>query len=132
MQFNSSGLSQSSNAASKLPSKNLTQLERARFVIEQNRLTVDTKLHTFTVLGSARPHVVTLFPNETCSCPSTTMCYHILAAKMSIGLTEEHQPRWQINLTQLRIMLEVEERKSQGESRQDQVIVNLFQLQTPY
>ena len=102
VQFISSESSQPSNGSSELPSKSLTQLERARLVIEQNRINVDTKLHTFTVLGSARPHVVTLFPKETCSCPSTTTCYHILAAKMSIGLTEKHQPRRQINLTQLR------------------------------
>ena len=104
--------SQPSNSASKLPSKNLTQLERARLVIEQNRIAADTKLHTVTVLGSARPHVVTIFPKETCSCPSTTTCYHILAAKMSIRLTEEHQPRRQINLTQLRKVQKTEGRKS--------------------
>ena len=103
VQYNSSELTQPSNAASNLPSKMLTQLERARLVIEQNKLSVDPKLHTLTVVGSAQPHVVTLFPKETRSCSSTTMCHHILAAKMSIGLTEEQlQPRRKINLTQHR------------------------------
>ena len=51
--FISSELSQPSNGAAKLPSKNLTQLERARLLIEQNRIALDTKLHTFTVVGSA-------------------------------------------------------------------------------
>ena len=102
MQPSLSDSNQSSASASKPPPKKLSQLERAREVIEQNRLSVDTKLHTFTVLGSERPHAVTLFPKESCSCPSTTTCYHILAARMSIGLTELQQPQHQMNLTQLR------------------------------
>lgn len=84
------------------PPRNISQQERARAVIEQNRISVDTKLHTFTVLGSAQPHVVTLFPKETCSCPSSTTCYHILAAKMCIGQADPQQSQHRINLTQLR------------------------------
>ena len=37
---------------------------------------------------------------KTCSCPSTTECYHILAAKMAIG-TQEDSKRGTLNLTQL-------------------------------
>ena len=88
-------------SASKSAPRELSQLERARQIIEQNRLSVDTKLHTFTVLGSERPHVVTLFPKQTCSCPSTSTCYHILAAQMSIGL-EKQQPQHTMSHTQLR------------------------------
>jgi len=32
---------------------------------------------------------VTLYPKETCSCPTTTECYHIMAAKMAIGKQED-------------------------------------------
>ncbi len=53
------------------PIYQLTQSERARRVIEQAKISFDPKLHTFTVLGTSRPHAVTLFPRETCSCPST-------------------------------------------------------------
>ena len=53
-------------------------------------------------MGTKRPHVVTLFPKETCSCPSTTECYHILAAKMSIGQNEQKERLRRLNLTQLR------------------------------
>ena len=79
-----------------------SQMERARLIVEQNRINLDTKLHTFTVLGSERPHVVTLFPRETCSCQSTTTCYHILAAKMSVGVDQQQQSKHRVNLTQLR------------------------------
>ena len=63
---------------------------------------MDPKLHTFTVMGTQRPHVVTLFPKKTCSCPSTTECYHILAAKISIGQEEQKEQLRRLNLTQLR------------------------------
>ena len=80
--------------------QDLSQKERAKRVIEENKISYDFKLRTFTVMGSTCPHVVTLHPKETCSCPSTTQCYHILAAKMGIGSQEDSKPK-RINLTQL-------------------------------
>ena len=45
-------------------------------------------------------HSVQLFPKETCTCPSTSTCCHIIAAKRSIGLeTDRRRP---VCLTQLR------------------------------
>ena len=79
----------------------LSQLKRAKRILEENKINIDTKLHTFTVMGSTCPHVVTLFPKEICSCSSTTQCYHILAAKMAIGQRDESKAK-KINLTQLR------------------------------
>ena len=38
---------------------------------------------------------------ETCTCPSTTTCYHILACRLSLGLKVEDK-RSAVNLTQLR------------------------------
>ena len=81
--------------------QSLSQKERAKRVLQENKISCDLKLHTFTVMGSTRPHVVTLHPKETCSCPSKTQCYHILAAKMAIGKKEDPK-RARINLTQLR------------------------------
>ena len=51
-------------------------------------------------VGSTCPHLVTLFPKETCTCPSTTQCYHILAAKLAIGQELEDSKK-KINLAQL-------------------------------
>ena len=69
----------------------LSQRNRAIQVNTDNRISMDSKLHTFTALRSERPYVLTLFPKEKCSCPSTSSCYHILAAKMSIGLDHNQQ-----------------------------------------
>ena len=74
-------------------SSKLTQMQRARCIIENNKLSFDPRLHTFTIMGTTKPHVVTLFPKETCSCPSTTLCYHIMAAKLSIGEDEDKTTR---------------------------------------
>ena len=51
----------------------LTQNERARRVIDENKISLDPNLKTFTVMGTDQSHVVTLFPKESCSCPSTAL-----------------------------------------------------------
>ena len=61
---------------------------RAQHVLEKDNITFDSKLHVFNVKGvSGVTRVVTLFPNATCSCPSMGDCYHVLAAKMSLGMS---------------------------------------------
>ena len=79
--------------------QNLSQQEQAKCVLEESKISFDMKLHTFTVMGLTCPHIVTLFPKETCSCPSTTQCYHILAAKMTLGQNDDRKKK--LNLTQL-------------------------------
>ena len=46
-------------------------------------------------------YAATLFPKETCLCPSTGECYHILAAKLSVGMPSSTQQKT-INLSQLK------------------------------
>ena len=46
-------------------------------------------------------YAVKLFPTQTCQCPSTSLCYHIVATKMSIGMSQG-MPNEKVNLTQLR------------------------------
>ena len=107
----------SSHENSSQPIIQLTQLERARRAIEENKVSVDPKLHTFTIMGTERLHVVTLFPKETCSCPSTTECYHILAAKTSIGQKDQKQRLRRLNLTQLRRNARSRKDKKSGRKR---------------
>lgn len=72
---------------SEMPQSNmLSTLARARLLISNDSVTYDHKLHVFNVKGSASVHVVNLFPHEKCSCPSTTTCYHIVAAKLFLGI----------------------------------------------
>jgi hypothetical protein len=55
----------------------------------------------FTVSGPpGHVHAVHLFPKQSCTCPVSTTCCHILAAKRSIGM--DCAERKVINLTQLR------------------------------
>ena len=73
-----------------------------RLLISKKWVCHNPSLGTFTVKGTGRtPHAVMLFPTESCSCPSTTRCYHIIAARHSVGLGTEDTKR-KINLTQLR------------------------------
>ena len=50
---------------------------------------------------SGTPHAVRIFPRETCTCPSTGRCYHVLAVRMSVGLETIDSQR-KVNLTRLR------------------------------
>ena len=82
----------------------LSQKERAKRVVEERKISLDPNLKTFTVMETDRPHghVVTLFPKESCSCPSTSTCNHILAAKLSIGETSDDVTKKKVNLTGLK------------------------------
>ena len=74
----------------------------SRFIIENKLISHNQELGVFTVLGTTgRPHAIRIFPKESCTCPSTGRCYHILAVKMSIGL-EDMDGKQKVNLTQLR------------------------------
>lgn len=78
-----------------------SQLARAKLVIAENRITYDLKLGAFVVQNSEGKHnVVTFFPKQSCTCPSTSECHHILAAKLSIRLPCKHETTT-INLSQL-------------------------------
>ena len=80
----------------------LSSLSRARILLSNDNVSYDSKLHVFNVKGTASVHVVTLFPNENCTCPSTTVCYHIVAAKLFLGMeVADGKPKKQV-LTQLR------------------------------
>ena len=63
-----------------------SQQSLARFIEENNLITLVLQQGAFIVNGQKGKYCVTLFPKETCQCVSTPTCYHILAAKMSIGL----------------------------------------------
>ena len=50
-------------------SAQLSQRDRAMRVVEDNRISVDVRLHTFTNLGSERPHVVALLQRRHAPAP---------------------------------------------------------------
>jgi len=62
---------------------------------------MDMRLAIFTVSDTSEPRVVHLFPTTTCSCPAKSNDYHILAARMGVGINGDSSKRT-MNLTQLR------------------------------
>lgn len=72
-----------------------------RLLVKNGLVSLDPRMKTFTVIGSkGKPNAVTLHPEESCTCPSKSECYHLLAVKISIGM--EIDKREKVNLTQLR------------------------------
>ena len=101
-----------------LPARNLSAEARAQLVLKSgDRISFDPKLHVFNVKGtSGVTRVVTLHPRETCSCPSMGSCYHILAAKMSLGIQVTTKPS-RLNLTQLRKNTRSRKEKKSGKKK---------------
>ena len=100
-----------------LPTRSLTIHARAQQLLEFNQISFDPKLHVFTVKGSSGvPRVVAVFPKESCSCPSTNGCYHLLVVKLSLGVqsTNSYSTR---NLTRLRTNTRSTKDKRSGRKR---------------
>ena len=71
--------------------KSLLQKSLARLTVENGNV---QQQKAFMVTGTqGKVYAVTLLPKEKCQCPSTTQCYHILAAKMYIADDIENKPR---------------------------------------
>ena len=66
--------------------KNCSQQALTRYIVENNFISLVPSQGAFVGVTS----IVTIFPKETCQCPSRTTCHHhILATKMSIGPVEK-------------------------------------------
>ena len=67
--------------------RNMSQIALAQSVIDMRRIELEAKTGTFVVVGTrGDKYAVTLFPTESCKCPATNQCYHILAARKAIGM----------------------------------------------
>lgn len=98
-------------------SSSTSQLARAKLVIAENRISHDLKLGVFVVKNNEGKHnAVTLFPKQSCTCPSTCECYHILAAKLSVGLPCRDETKT-INLSQLRRNTRSRKEKKSGRKK---------------
>ena len=91
----------SQDTAEQSHSQVASQESRARKLLDEGKVVHNPSLKVFTAKGTNKPHAVTLFPKETRTCPSTVTCYHIIAARMSVGINDEKNPK-QWNLSQLR------------------------------
>ena len=82
--------------------KNLSQVALARHALKTKRVELVASMFAFIVQGnSGKTYSVQLSPKERCNCPSTTTCWHIIAAKMSCGM-KENNTKCTLNLSQLK------------------------------
>ncbi|XP_053313194.1 uncharacterized protein LOC128474818 [Spea bombifrons] len=68
--------------------KPLVVMQRlAEWIVAQNRVYLESQSAKFSVKGLRnKDFVVSLFPEEKCSCNSTQSCYHIMASRLAVGL----------------------------------------------
>ena len=116
--FQQSENNSSTQVTTTTTTKPTSQTERARQIIAEKKISFNPDLKTFTILGSGdKPQAVKLFPKPTCTCPSTVQCYHILAAKLSLGMENFSQDTKPFNLTQLRKNARASTEKKSGRKR---------------
>ena len=98
-----------------LEQKKFSSLARAKLVAsDSNGVSFDPKLHVLNIKGlTGNVRVVTLFPKES---PSTGLCYHIMAAKISLGASFENKPSRRV-LTELRKNTRTQSEKKSGRKR---------------
>jgi len=92
---------QPSSQSSSNVTGDVTSAERASNVIATGQITPDTKLDVFRVNSTTEPRIIQLFLRASCSCPERARCYHMTAARMAVGLTEDQPQHQQLSLTQL-------------------------------
>ena len=75
-------------------------------------------MHIFNVEGTnGTVRIVTLHPKETCSCPASGTCYHIMAAKLSIGIKEPSKQKETRSFTKLYKSVKGKGKKKSGRKR---------------
>ena len=94
-----------------------SKIARANLILTENRLSFDPKLGVFVVRDSEGKHnAVTLFPKQSCTCALTIECYHIISAKMSLGLHSK-EVKSVINLSELRRNARTRKEKKSGRKK---------------
>lgn len=78
-----------------------TQAALAQEVLDQHRIHQVPDAQAFIIQSTkGEKYCVSLFPKEKCSCPAVSTCYHIMAAKKSVGIPIEPTKKT-ISLSQL-------------------------------
>ena len=85
-------------------------------MIRHGHIKLDTQLATFVCQGTNEPRVVRLFPAASCSCPAVGRCYHVVAARLAVGIHDIAE-RCKINLIQLRKNTRKHPDKTSGRKR---------------
>lgn len=85
-QCNKAGSKQATTTCTKSVATAKSQLGLAHDAVEKKFVSL-AEAGCWIVKGTdgCTPYIVTLFPKETCSCPATKSCYHIMACKIMLG-----------------------------------------------
>ena len=68
-----------------LKERDTSQRSLAKYVLDNSRVTHVPECNVYIVKGhNKKKYCITLYP-ETCQCPSSSRCYHIIAVRMYIG-----------------------------------------------
>ena len=79
-----------------------SQEGHANMVIFDKGIALVPEMGGFTVKGeNNKLYAVKLFPKESCQCPATGRCYHIIAARKNINLPTESNKIQEFNLNKL-------------------------------
>ena len=78
-----------------------SQVARAQMIVDNNKCIYQPEMKVFTVQGTCDVHAVKLFPKQSCTCPAKSECYHILSAKLYMGMDLGKKQK-KITMTQLR------------------------------
>ena len=80
----------------------VSEMALGREAITNKSIELVTKMNSFIMKGTnENTYAVQLFPKDKCNCPSTSTCYHILAAKLSLDMSGTN-PKRTLNLSQLK------------------------------
>lgn len=96
-------------------SSRMTQKALAKMCVENGHIGFSCQTSSFTVLSvdGKKVEAVRLFPQPaSCSCPSTGLCYHIMAVKMAVGLEDGNEQRRSYSLSVMRRRKRGKETKS--------------------
>ena len=55
-------------------------------IVDNNKCIYQPEMKVFTVQGTCDVHAVKLFPKQSCTCPAKSECYHVLSAKLYMGM----------------------------------------------
>lgn len=103
--------------ASQIPRNNqLSQKSPAKLAVDNKQVVFVLDMKSFLVEGKkSKKYAMTLYPKEWYPCPSTTRCYHILAAKLTIGDTSVvNTGHRKVNLRMIRITVDTNDLAEKG------------------
>ena len=91
----------------------ISQMARAQLILKNKNCVYQDNLKTSVVQNTSGTHAAKLFPKESCTCPAKKECYHMIPAKLYMGMEVKNKTR-KITMTQLRRNIRPKSSKRKG------------------